>query len=145
MSNQNTAVVGKENSSENVNEESMVVRLSRLDKMLELAGEVIIVSSNLNVLGQQIQEGAQVSHDLAEDAKDLAITSTRISSDLHNLVTDVRTVNMGDLFARFRRLARDTSRRLGKAIRFEVEGEDVCIDKKLSEKIYDPIGDRCYR
>ena len=117
----------------------MVVRLSRLDHMLELAGEVIIVSSNLNAVSRSLKEGAPVSRDMAENIKDLAITSSRISSDLHNLVTDVRTVDMSDLFARFRRLARDTSRRLGKTIRFEVEGEAVNIDKKTSERIYDPI------
>ncbi len=120
-------------------EESMVVRLSRLDNMLELAGEVIIVSSNLNAVSRQLREGQSVNREMADNIKDLAITSGRISSDLHNLVTDVRTVDMSDLFARFRRLARDTSRRLGKTIRFEVEGEDVSIDKKTSEKIYDPI------
>jgi two-component system chemotaxis sensor kinase CheA len=143
MSNPNTATIEqdskKETSSGSANQESMVVRLSSLDNMLELAGEVIIVSSNLNVLSRGIQEGTEVSRTLAENVKDLAITSSRISSDLHNLVTDVRTVGMGGLFARFRRIARDTSRRLGKAIRFELEGEDVCIDKRTSEKIYDPI------
>ena len=121
----------KKNTSAPSSEQSMVVRLSRLDNMLELAGQVIIVSSNLNSISREIREGAAISHILSEDIKDLAITSTRISSDLHSLVTDVRTVDMGDLFARFRRLARDTSRRLGKAVRFEVEGEDVCIDKKV--------------
>ncbi len=143
MSKTATAIVEKQQQgiavSDSSDEQSMVVRLSSLDNMLELAGQVIIVSSNLNALSREIQEGSSVSHILSEDAKDLAITSTRISSDLHNLVTDVRTVGMGDLSARFRRLARDTSRRLGKAIRFEVEGEDVCIDKKTSERIYDPI------
>lgn len=126
-------------SSRPVGEESMVVRLSRLDKMLELAGEVIIVSSNLSAISHQVREGYCIPGELEEDVKDLAITSSRISSDLHNLVTSVRTVDMGDLFARFRRLARDTSRREGKAIRFETHGEDVCIDKKISERIYDPI------
>ncbi|MHC4105829.1 MAG: ATP-binding protein, partial [Planctomycetota bacterium] len=121
------------------NQESMIVRLSSLDNMLELAGEVIIVSSNLNAMSREIQEGAEVSRVLSDNVKDLAITSSRISSDLHNLVTDVRTVGMGDLFTRFRRIARDTSRRLGKVIRFELEGVDICIDKRTSEKIYDPI------
>ncbi len=120
-------------------DESMIVRLSSLDNMLELAGEVIIVSSNLNAISRQMREGTELSHDMAGDIRDLAITSQRISSDLHNLVSNVRTVGMSDLFARFRRLARDTSRRLGKAVRFELEGEEVSIDKKLSEKIYDPI------
>jgi chemotaxis protein histidine kinase CheA len=117
----------------------MIVRLSSLDNMLELAGEVIIVSSNLNAISREMQEGLQVSRVLSDNVKDLAITSSRISSDLHNLVTDVRTVGMGDLFTRFRRIARDTSRRLGKVIRFELEGQDICIDKRTSEKIYDPI------
>ncbi|MFW6256344.1 MAG: ATP-binding protein, partial [Candidatus Sumerlaeota bacterium] len=31
------------------------------------------------------------------------------------------------------------SRRLGKPIHFELEGEDITIDKKISEKIYEPI------
>lgn len=120
-------------------EGGMMVRLSRLDQMLALAGEVIIVSSNLGSMSRQIREGATISRDLTEDAKELAITSNRISGDLHKLVSEVRTVNMGDMFARFRRLARDVSRRLGKTIRFEVEGEHISIDKKITEMISDPI------
>ena len=143
MSDTNTATIDKSPKSSTghatSNQESMIVRLSSLDNMLELAGEVIIVSSNLNAMSREIQEGAKVSRVLSDNVKDLAITSSRISSDLHNLVTDVRTVGMGDLFTRFRRIARDTSRRLGKVIRFELEGADICIDKRTSEKIYDPI------
>ncbi len=143
MSNPNTATIEKNSKSSTSpsqsTQESMIVRLSSLDNMLELAGEVIIVSSNLNAMSREIQEGAEVSRTLSDNVKDLALTSSRISSDLHNLVTDVRTVGMGALFARFRRIARDTSRRLGKVIRFELEGEDICIDKRTSEKIYDPI------
>lgn len=143
MSNPNAATIEQSHKSYTgtgpSNQESMIVRLSSLDNMLELAGEVIIVSSNLNAMSREIQEGAKVSRVLSDNVKDLAITSSRISSDLHNLVTDVRTVGMGDLFTRFRRIARDTSRRLGKVIRFELEGEDICIDKRTSEKIYDPI------
>ncbi|MBL7142650.1 MAG: chemotaxis protein CheW [Phycisphaerae bacterium] len=143
MSDTNTAAIEQRPKSSSgpatSNQESMIVRLSSLDNMLELAGEVIIVSSNLNAMSREIQEGAKVSRVLSDNVKDLAITSSRISSDLHNLVTDVRTVGMGDLFARFRRIARDTSRRLGKVIRFELEGVDICIDKRTSEKIYDPI------
>jgi len=120
-------------------EESMVVRLGQLDKMLELAGEVIIVSSNINAISRQLAVGAKVSKVSHDDIRDLAITSSRISSDLHCLVSNVRTVDMSNLFVRFRRLVRDTSRRLGKAVRFEVSGDEICIDKKLSEKIYDPI------
>ena len=120
-------------------EESMVVRLSQLDKMLELAGEVIIVSSNLSAISRQTNTGSLVSREMYDNFKDLAITSNRISSDLHRLVVEVRTVDMTNLFGRFRRLTRDASRRVGKAVRFEAIGEDIFIDKRLSEKIHDPI------
>jgi chemotaxis protein histidine kinase CheA len=119
--------------------ESMVVQLNQLDKMLDLAGEVIIISSNLGALSRQISVGATLSATAYDDVRDLAVTSSRISSDLHRLVSNVRTVPMGHLFMRFRRLVRDTSRRLGKTVHFELHGEDVLVDKKLSEHIYDPI------
>ena len=109
-------------------EESMVVRLSQLDKMLELAGEVIIVSSNLSAISRQTNTGSLVSREMYDNFKDLAITSNRISSDLHRLVVEVRTVDMTNLFGRFRRLTRDASRRVGKAVRFEAIGEDIFID-----------------
>ncbi len=119
--------------------ETMQVRLKSLDRLLDLAGEVIIVSSNLNALTRTLHPGETVSSNLTEGVKDLAITSSRISSDLHNLVVDVRTVTMSDLFTRFRRLVRDISRRLGKPVHLTLQGEEICIDKTVSEKIYDPI------
>ena len=128
MSNATIEAVKKDTQTSATNDiidESMAVRLSCLDNMLDLAGEVIIVSSNLNAISQDIREGTTISKHVSEDIKDLAITSTRISSDLHSLVSNVRTVTLGDLFARFRRLARDASRRVGKAIRFEVEGDNI--------------------
>ncbi len=59
MSDTNTATIDKSPKSSTghaaSNQESMIVRLSSLDNMLELAGEVIIVSSNLNAMSREIQ------------------------------------------------------------------------------------------
>ena len=101
MSNTLTDTVKEENqalATKELIDESMAVRLSCLDNMLDLAGEVIIVSSNLNAISHDIREGTTVSKNVSEDIKDLAITSNRISSDLHSLVSNVRTVTLGDLF-----------------------------------------------
>ena len=65
MSDTSAATIGKPQkkvkNSGTSNAQSVVVRLGSLDSMLELAGQVIIVSSNLNVLSREIQEGSQVS------------------------------------------------------------------------------------
>lgn len=119
--------------------ESVVVAINRLDTLLDLAGKVIIVSSNLEALRDRLEEQDNLAKEVYEESKDLASTASRISSDLHHLVIDVRHVSMNESFARFRRLARDVSRRVGKPIHFEVEGGDVTLDKIISEKIYDPI------
>ena len=119
--------------------ESVVVDISRLDTLLDLAGKVIIVSSDLEALRDRLEDEKGISEGICEESKDLASTASRISSDLHHLVIDVRHVSMGDSFARFRRLARDVSRRVGKPIRFEAIGGDITLDKVLSERIYDPI------
>ncbi len=118
--------------------ESMLVQLSSLDTMLHLAGEVIIVSANLESLNRLIQS-SKLPKELSDGAKELAYTSSRISSDLHRLVVDVRNVDLRATFARFRRLVRDTARRLGKVVHFEAEGMDTSLDKRIVERIYDPI------
>ena len=119
--------------------ESVVVGIDRLDTLLDLAGKVIIVSSNLEALNRNLEEARDTDSEIIDQSRDLAQTANRISSDLHRLVVDVRHVDMKDLFARFRRLARDISRRVGKPLRFEVVGEEVSLDKTISEQIYDPI------
>ncbi|MDD9945051.1 MAG: ATP-binding protein [Myxococcales bacterium] len=118
--------------------EGMLVNLARLDTLLELAGEVIIVSANLDSLHRMVQNDG-VPKPVADNARELAYTSSRISSDLHKLVVDVRNVGMHEMFGRFRRVVRDTARRLGKAVKFETAGEDVMLDKRIAQRIFDPI------
>lgn len=123
--------------------ESMLVRGEHLDKLLLLAGEVIVASSNQEIAYRSLQHLASqtsgVDRDIVESAKDLAETTAIISSDLHHLVQDIRTISLKDFGFRARRLVRDSARKSGKRVRFEFEGEDTAIDKSIVERLYDPI------
>ncbi len=123
--------------------ENMLVRSEHLDKLLLLAGAVIVSSSNQSLAYRNLQallsQKAPVDREVVENSRDLAETTTSISHDLHQLVQAIRTVSLKDFSFRARRLVRDLARKTGKRVRFEFEGEDTAVDKVIVEKLYDPI------
>lgn len=123
--------------------ETMLVKSEHLDRLLLLAGEVIVASSNqeqtYRSLQSLLEKGAAVDRDTVDSAKDLSATTAIISSDLHRLVQAIRTVSLKDVSFRARRLVRDIARKTGKQVAFEVIGEDTPVDKSIIERLYDPI------
>ncbi len=121
----------------------MLVRLEHLDKLLNLAGEVIITSSTLHELQRDMADA--VTHQRAMTEGNLNIikaadeTSRRISQDLHDLVMAIRMVEIGETFKLFRRPVRDLARTLKKEIDLKFEGEKVLVDKALAERLVEPL------
>ena len=131
-----------ENSSPAVNDEklkesnedreasSMRVSTARLDKMVNLVGELATGRSRLT----------QISNELKNDGlAEIAAQIENISTQLQDEVLGVRMVPVKDLFNRFYRLVRDTSRSLSKDVRLVVEGEETELDKSVIEFLYDPL------
>ncbi|MDR1925134.1 MAG: chemotaxis protein CheW [Planctomycetaceae bacterium] len=121
----------------------MLVRLEHLDKLLNLAGEVIITSSTLHELQRDMTDA--VTHNRPMSDVELQViksadeASTRISQDLHDLVMAIRMVEIGETFKLFRRPVRDLSRNLKKEIELKFEGEKVLVDKALAERLVEPL------
>ncbi|MBN1825845.1 MAG: chemotaxis protein CheW [Candidatus Eisenbacteria bacterium] len=121
----------------------MHVRIEHLDKLLSLAGEVIITSANLQDLERRAQDSAAKRIPLRGESLDLIKTSNeasrRISQDLHDLVMAIRLVRIGDTFRLFRRPVRDLCRSLGRDVELLFEGEETLVDKALAERLVDPL------
>lgn len=121
----------------------MQVRLEHLDKLLSLAGEVIITSANLQDMERRVQQSVMRREALSLDSLDVIKTSNestrRISQDLHDLVMAIRLVEIGDTMRRFRRPVRDLARTLERDVNLRFEGEECLIDKALAERIVDPL------
>ncbi|MDR1478805.1 MAG: chemotaxis protein CheW [Planctomycetaceae bacterium] len=121
----------------------MLVRLEHLDKLLNLAGEVIITSSTLHELQRDMTDA--VTHNRPMSEIELQIiksadeASSRISQDLHDLVMAIRMVEIGETFKLFRRPVRDLARALKKDIELKFEGEKVLVDKALAERLVEPL------
>jgi hypothetical protein len=74
-----------------------------------------------------------------EMVKLAAMSTNRISSDLHHLVMDIRMVPIKETFLRFRRLVRDIAKKRGRQVDFEIVGEDTLVDKTVAERLYEPL------
>ena len=121
----------------------MTVRIEHLDKLLNLAGEVIITSSTLHDLQREMVDAVTYHRPIVESSiqtiKAADEASRRISQDLHDLVMAIRMVEIGETFRIFRRSVRDLSRTLKKEMDLEIEGEHVQIDKALAERLVEPL------
>ena len=119
----------------------MPVKISHLDTLLGLTGEIIIAASNVSILQRHLTSGggATVDKETMEMVKLANMTTSRISSDLHHLVMDIRMVSIKETFLRFRRLVRDTAKKRGRQVNFEIVGEDTLVDKTVAERLYEPL------
>jgi two-component system chemotaxis sensor kinase CheA len=106
------------------------VDLTRLDRLMKQVGELVVAKNRLGVMAAGSDDPA------------LAELSDRISRLVSGMQTEViasRMTPVGEVFERFPRLVRDLSRDLGKRIRFDVEGEEIELDRSILDEIGDPL------
>jgi two-component system chemotaxis sensor kinase CheA len=106
------------------------VRADKLDKLIDLIGELVIASSGAQLVAQKEQspsfiEASMRIHDLVQEARDGAL--------------GLRMVPIGETFARFHRVVRDVSKALGKEVELHISGGDTEMDKSMVETIADPL------
>lgn len=121
----------------------MQVRITHLDRLLSLAGEVIITSANLQELERRVRESVTMGQALRPESLEVVKISNeasrRVSQDLHDLVMAIRLVEIGETLRLFRRPVRDLARTLGRDVELLFEGEETLVDKALAERLVDPL------
>jgi two-component system, chemotaxis family, sensor kinase CheA len=109
---------------------SLRVDAERLNRMLDLTGEVAIARDSLR--GVVSEAGGEV---LSESFQNL----DRLLTDLQELVLKARMVPIGPIFQQFSRLVRDVAVAEGKQARLVIEGESVEIDSDIVEQLKDAL------
>ncbi|NJC38470.1 two-component system chemotaxis sensor kinase CheA [Xanthomonas arboricola] len=114
----------------NADARSIRVDADKLDRMIDLVGELIIAVAGTNANAQrtgdaQLLESASILAGLVEEVRESAL--------------QLRMVKIGGTFSRFQRVVHDVARELGKDIALVVAGEDTELDKSVVEKIGDPL------
>ncbi|MEY8875655.1 MAG: chemotaxis protein CheA, partial [Leptothrix sp. (in: b-proteobacteria)] len=108
----------------------MRVSADKLDRLIDLIGELVIASSGAQLVAQRessppFAEAALRIATLVEEARDEAL--------------GLRMVPIGETFARFQRVVRDVSKQLGKEVELQITGGDTELDKAMVETIADPL------
>ncbi|MBN1357916.1 chemotaxis protein CheA [Candidatus Bathyarchaeota archaeon] len=106
------------------------VKFEQLDKIMNLVGELVI---------NKIALLQVTSEDTGGEIKRIAGNIDRLTSDLHDLVMQVRMVPASQIFDRFPRLVRDISLQKGKEIDLLMEGRDIEIDRTVLDEIGEPL------
>ena len=106
------------------------VRFEQLDKIMNLVGELVI--NKIALLQVTSDNGGG-------EIKRIAGNVDRLTSDLHDLVMQVRMVPASQIFDRFPRLVRDLSLKKGKEIDLVMEGRDIEIDRTVLDEVGEPL------
>lgn len=112
---------------------SVRVNTEKLDSLMDVVGELVIVQSQL----QESARGA-AGVDCPPLMRNLAQLG-RITKDLQHTAMALRMVPIKPMFQRIGRVVRDLSRECGKQVRFATSGEDTEIDRTVVEEIVDPL------
>ena len=115
----------------NTTESTVRVDTRRLDEIMNLVGELVLVRNRLLTL-----KGAGVS---LEDLANAVGNLDHVTTDLQSSVMKTRMQPVKKVFGRFPRVVRDLARQLGKDINLELKGEETDLDKNLVEALADPL------
>jgi len=112
--------------------ESINVDASRLDRMVNIIGELAIAES---MVTQSPEIATIASSTLLRSLSALH----KITRELQTLGLSLRMVPLKSIFNRMARVVRDLARKTGKEIQFIVKGESTELDKTLVDKLGDPL------
>ncbi len=113
------------------------VEVSKIDKVMDLAGEIVLIRNRLVNLSNNIDKDSIQNY--IEQLLETTGFLDRVTSDLQLSVMKIRMQPIQKVFSKFPRMVRDLSKTLGKEIELEIFGEDTEVDKTVIENIADPL------
>ena len=111
-------------------ETTIRVDTKRLDDIMNLVGELVLVRNRMSSL-----EGVLQNEEMSKVVGNLDI----VTADLQSAVMKTRMQPIKKVFGRFPRVVRDLARSLKKEVSLELQGEDTDLDKNLVEALADPL------
>jgi len=106
------------------------MNVRRLDNLINLTGELLIIRSRLRTLGAALNAPA-----LKETIDQLH----RVSDSLQREVLQARMLPVGSVFDRFSAVVRDLARQCGKRVRLVVSGHEIELDRTILDDISEPL------
>ncbi|MCX7794337.1 MAG: chemotaxis protein CheA [Thermodesulfovibrionales bacterium] len=114
------------------------VDLRKLDRLLNLVGEMVIIHSMLERIIYEDNGKAVIDYP-SFSIQVLFNQLQRIGRQIQESTMALRMLPVGEIFHRFKRLVRELSQAQNKKVDLIISGEDTELDKGVLEKITDPL------
>ncbi len=111
---------------------SVRVRTDRLDRLIDMVGELVIAQS-------MIAGDSGVSQLKNQTLARKITHAGKIVRDLQDLSMSMRMVPLKGTFQKLTRLVRDLAQKSGKSVEFVTNGDDTEIDRNMVDAIADPL------
>lgn len=108
---------------------SIRVGTDRLDRVIELVGKLMVTYAVI------AQGGAQNLTQMASSLRELDNVISRLQQE----VNAIRLVPLKQIFMPMHRLVKSLSQKIGKKIVFDVQGDDLALDKTIVESLNEPL------
>ncbi|MCK5346189.1 MAG: chemotaxis protein CheA, partial [Candidatus Heimdallarchaeota archaeon] len=110
--------------------ESIRISTRRLDKLMNLVGELVIAKIRLMQVAQLEKN---------QSLNEVLTIIDRLTSELQDEVMQARLVPISHVFDRFPRMVRDLARKENKQVYLDVSGGDIELDRTVLDQIADPL------
>lgn len=108
------------------------VSLAKLDSLMNLVGELVIA-------GAMAARRPDRNDFKIEDFESSALQLQRVTTELQEVVMDMRMVPVSGVFKKLIRVVHDISKKSGKKVKINFTGEDTEVDKTVIELLSDPL------
>jgi two-component system chemotaxis sensor kinase CheA len=126
-----TAAIEKQAKDQKIRNEQFVrIEASKLDRLIDLVGELVISNTVTSLRAEQAGDGT---------LKEAVKSSGRFVEQVRDAALSLRMVQIGGTFGRFHRVVRDLSRELGKEVQLSISGGETELDKTVVDRIGDPL------
>ncbi len=111
---------------------SVRVRTDRLDRLIDMVGELVIAQSMIAADPAVINSG---QHELVKKVSQAG----KIMRELQDLSMSMRMVPLKSTFQKLTRLVRDVALKAGKVVELVTDGEETELDRNMVDAIADPL------
>ncbi len=107
----------------------------KIDLLINYMSEIVITNSKILSLVERENEESEESSELEE----AAYSMKELLEYVRDGIMDMRMIQVGDSFNKFRRIVIDTAKKIGKDVEFVISGGETELDKSVVERISDPL------
>ncbi|KPK02676.1 MAG: hypothetical protein AMK71_01415 [Nitrospira bacterium SG8_35_4] len=118
--------------------QNLRVDVERIDKVMDLAGEVVLVRNRLLNISNYFDQKYS-SDPKSETLMETVSFLDRVTSDMQLAVMKIRMQPIKKVLSKFPRLVRDMSGSVNKNVDLIISGEGTEVDKTVIENIGDPL------